>query len=85
MELLQHGRLRVLAVRRRHVDGHEHYDQHRHGRVGHVQPGQKEQVWKGQASKTIDEKANPEKRQKNLDKAMTKLLKDFPPKPKSQT
>ena len=48
-------------------------------------PAKKELMWKGQASKTIDEKANPEKRQKNLDKAMTKLLKDFPPKPKSQT
>jgi hypothetical protein len=39
-------------------------------------------VWKGQASKTVDAGANPEKRQKNLDKSMAKLLKDFPPKPK---
>jgi hypothetical protein len=39
-------------------------------------------VWKGQASKTVDAGANPEKRQKNLDKAMAKLLKNFPPKPK---
>jgi Domain of unknown function (DUF4136) len=46
-------------------------------------PAKKELVWKGQASKTIDEKASPEKRQKNLDKAMTKLLKNFPPKPKT--
>jgi hypothetical protein len=42
----------------------------------------KELVWKGQASKTLSGEKNPEKRQKNLDKAMTKLLKDFPPKPK---
>lgn len=42
----------------------------------------KELVWKGQASKTVDAGASPEKRQKNLDKAMAKLLKDFPPKPK---
>jgi hypothetical protein len=42
----------------------------------------KELMWKGQASKTIDAGANPEKRQKNIDKAMAKLLKDFPPKPK---
>ena len=28
---------------------------------------------------TIDDKANPEKRQKNLDKAMAKLLKNYPP------
>jgi hypothetical protein len=46
-------------------------------------PAKKELVWKGQASKTIDEKASPEKRQKNLDKAMAKLLKDFPPKHKT--
>ena len=42
----------------------------------------KELVWKGQASKTLSGEKDPEKRQKNLDKAMTKLLKDFPPKPK---
>jgi hypothetical protein len=46
-------------------------------------PAKKELVWKGQASKTLDAKASPEKRQKNIDKAMTKLLKDFPPKPKT--
>jgi hypothetical protein len=39
-------------------------------------------VWRGLASKQIDTKASPEKRQKNLDKGMAKLLKDFPPKPK---
>jgi hypothetical protein len=42
----------------------------------------KELVWKGQASKTISGEKDPVKRQKNLDKAMAKLLKDFPPKPK---
>jgi len=42
----------------------------------------KELVWKGQASKTIDTGAKPEKRQNNIDKAMVKLLKDFPPKVK---
>ena len=42
----------------------------------------KELVWKGQASKTVSGEKNPEKRQKNIDKAMAKLLKDFPPKPK---
>lgn len=36
-------------------------------------------VWRGVASKTLDPKAKPEKRQKNLDKATAKLLKDFPP------
>lgn len=42
----------------------------------------KELVWKGQASKTLSGEKNPEKRQKNIDKAMAKLLKDFPPKVK---
>ncbi len=43
-------------------------------------PAAKQLVWRGAASKTIDEKSTPEKRQKNLDKAMEKLLKkNFPP------
>jgi hypothetical protein len=41
----------------------------------------KELVWKGQASKTLSGEKDPEKRQKNIDKAMAELLKDFPPKP----
>ncbi len=36
-------------------------------------------VWRGLASKTIDEKAKPEKQQKNLAKAIDKLLKNYPP------
>lgn len=36
-------------------------------------------VWRGRASETIDPNAKPEKRQKNLDKAMKKLLKNYPP------
>lgn len=36
-------------------------------------------VWRGVASKTIDTKAKPDKQQKNLAKAVTKLLKNFPP------
>lgn len=39
----------------------------------------KDLVWRGVASKTIDEKAKPEKRQKNLTKAVTKLFKNYPP------
>jgi len=39
----------------------------------------KELVWKGQASKTLDTDADQEKRQKNLDKATEKLLKNYPP------
>lgn len=36
-------------------------------------------VWRGVASKTLDPKAKPEKRQKNLVKASAKLLKNYPP------
>lgn len=40
-------------------------------------------VWRGMASKTIDPKAKQDKRQKNIDKAAEKLLKNYPPKKKS--
>ena len=36
-------------------------------------------VWRGVASKTIDTKAKPDKRQKNLKKAAAKMLKNYPP------
>ena len=39
----------------------------------------KDLVWRGVASKTIDPKAKPEKQQKNLAKAVSKLLKNYPP------
>jgi len=42
----------------------------------------KQLVWRGMASKQLDPKAKPEKRQKNLDKGMEKLLKNYPPKKK---
>src|SRR5499427_4113174 len=36
-------------------------------------------VWRGVVSKTIDPKAKPDKQQKNLAKAVQKLLKNYPP------
>jgi Domain of unknown function (DUF4136) len=39
-------------------------------------------VWRGVVSKTIDPKAKPEKQQKNLAKAVRKLLKNYPPEVK---
>jgi hypothetical protein len=39
-------------------------------------------VWRGVVSKTIDPKAKPEKQQKNLAKAIRKLLKNYPPQVK---
>jgi hypothetical protein len=46
-------------------------------------PAAKKLVWRGTASKTLDAKAKPEKQQKNLNKAVAKLLKNYPPKGKS--
>jgi len=43
-------------------------------------PSTKQLVWTGRASKTLDPSANGDKKQKNLDNAMKKLLKNFPPK-----
>jgi hypothetical protein len=43
---------------------------------------QKQLVWRGIASKTLDPGAKPEKRQKNIQKAAEKLLKNYPPKNK---
>jgi hypothetical protein len=39
----------------------------------------KQLVWRGSATKTLNPPKDPDKRQKNLDKAVAKLLKDFPP------
>jgi hypothetical protein len=39
-------------------------------------------VWRGVASKTLDPKAKPDKQEKNLKKAVAKLLKNYPPKVK---
>jgi hypothetical protein len=38
-------------------------------------------AWRGVASKTIDPKAKPDKQEKNLAKAVAKLLKNYPPPP----
>jgi len=44
----------------------------------------KQLVWRGMASKTLDPKAKQEKRQKNINKAATKMLKNYPPPPKKK-
>jgi Domain of unknown function (DUF4136) len=43
---------------------------------------QKEQIWRGSASKTLGSGKDPQKIQKNLNKAMAKLFKKYPPPPK---
>ena len=45
-------------------------------------PETKQLVWTGSATKTIDTGSNHEKHMKNLDKAMAKLLRNYPPKQK---
>ncbi|MGC1905382.1 MAG: DUF4136 domain-containing protein [Candidatus Acidiferrum sp.] len=50
--------------------------------VSMYDPAQKQLVWRGSATKTLDTKAKPEKKEKNIKKAVTKLLKNYPPKPK---
>jgi hypothetical protein len=47
--------------------------------VSMYDPAQKQLVWRGVASKTLDPKAKPEKKQKNITKAVAKLLKNYPP------
>ena len=42
-------------------------------------PAQKRLIWRGDASKTIDLKKDPDKNYKNLQKAMAKLFKNYPP------
>lgn len=44
---------------------------------------QKKQVWRGSASKTLGSGKDPEKVNKNINKAMAKLLKKYPPPVKS--
>jgi len=43
-------------------------------------PSTKTLVWTGRATKTLDPSSNQQKNQKNLDRAMQKLLKNYPPR-----
>jgi len=45
-------------------------------------PAAKQSVWIALAMQTLDPSKNPEKNQKKLNKAIQKLLKDFPPRQK---
>jgi Domain of unknown function (DUF4136) len=42
-------------------------------------PARKQLVWRGDGTKTIDIKKDPDKNYKNLQKAMAKLFKNYPP------
>ncbi len=45
-------------------------------------PTRKQLVWRGDASKTLDIKKDPDKNYRTLQKAMAKLFKNYPPSPK---
>jgi hypothetical protein len=49
--------------------------------VGLYDPARKQLIWRGDASKTIDLKKDPNKNYRNLQKAVTKLFKNYPPQP----
>ncbi len=42
-------------------------------------PAKKQLIWRGDATKTVDLKKDPDKNYRNLQKAMTKLFKNYPP------
>ena len=47
--------------------------------IGMFDPASKQLVWRGSASKTLDIKKDPDKNYRNLEKAMAKLFKNYPP------
>jgi hypothetical protein len=47
--------------------------------VDFYDPAQKQLIWRGSATKTLNPPKDPVKRQQKLDKAVAKLLKNFPP------
>jgi hypothetical protein len=49
--------------------------------VGLYDPARKQMIWRGDASKTVNLKKDPNKNYQNLQKAMAKLFKNYPPQP----
>jgi hypothetical protein len=47
--------------------------------IGLFDPAAKRLVWRGSASKTLDMSKDPDKNYRNLEKAMAKLFKNYPP------
>ncbi len=47
--------------------------------VGLFDPATKQLVWRGSASKTLDISRDPDKNYRNLQKAMAKLFRNYPP------
>ena len=49
--------------------------------MGLYDPARKQLIWRGDASKTVDLKKDPNKNYQTLQKAMAKLFKNYPPQP----
>jgi hypothetical protein len=49
--------------------------------VGLYDPARKQLIWRGDASKTVDLKKDPNKNYQTLQKAIAKLFKNYPPQP----
>jgi hypothetical protein len=49
--------------------------------VGVYDPARKQLIWRGDASKTVYLKKDPNKNYQNLQKALVKLFKNYPPQP----
>jgi hypothetical protein len=49
--------------------------------VGLYDPARKQLIWRGDVSKTVDLKKDPNKNYGNLQKATVKLFKSYPPQP----
>ena len=47
--------------------------------IGLFDPAAKQLVWRGSASKTLNIKKDPNQNYRNLEKALAKLFKNFPP------
>ena len=48
--------------------------------IGLFDPATKQLVWRGSSSKTLDIKKDPDKNYRDLEKAMVKLFKNYPPR-----
>jgi Domain of unknown function (DUF4136) len=49
--------------------------------MGLYDPARTQLIWRGDASKTVDLKKDPNKNYQTLQKAMAKLFKNYPPQP----
>ena len=51
--------------------------------IADSRPNKQEVVWRGMGVKEVDPQAKAERRDKNINEAVAKILKNYPPKKKS--